>query len=329
VALSGSDSTGPFAYRGAGSFTIGSGTPDSTYVLPVSKYPNTRGSLTSSQAVWSVEFGTDAEQFQIRLNYQTAGYFRLSIDNRKVHDIMQPVGGTTPGSTHLMKINLGSAAPRLIRLDFYTAPFGGVFLPPTATMWSVPARGGRLMVFGDSISGGSSMNTAGGAGTWFGRLARMLGCTDAWNQSLGGTGYVTAGSFATLANRVAADVIGWSPDRLIVAAGYNDNGSDQTALGTAAASLYATIKAGLRARVLVPHRQPGVLHHQHRQHPQGGRSERRIPFHQFHHGLGVQRRRDSRHHPGALDHRHRPRRSHDGYRQCRHLRRVGCCAPHR
>ncbi|MFD7609702.1 GDSL-type esterase/lipase family protein [Streptomyces sp. NPDC059828] len=245
VTLSGSDVTGPFTYLGAGNVTVGTGTPDSTYVLPTSRYPNTRGNLTSSQSVWSVEFGTDAQTFQLRFNYQTAGMYRLSVDGRKVADLMTAVGGTTAGSTHLMTVDLGSAASRTIRFDFYTVPFGGVFLPPTATMWSTVPSGGRFMGFGDSLTDGSSINTGGGAGTWLHRTGRLLGSNDVWDEARGGTGYITAGSFATLANRVAADVVAWAPSRLVVWAGYNDNGGSQPSIATAAASLYTTIKTGL------------------------------------------------------------------------------------
>ncbi|KOU62061.1 hypothetical protein ADK57_25850 [Streptomyces sp. MMG1533] len=247
VALSGTDVTGPFTYLGAGGFQVGTGTPDSGYVLPTSRYPNTRGNLTSSQAVWSLEFGTDAQTFQLRFNYQTAGTYRLSIDGRKVTDLMQAVGGTTAGSTHLMTVDLGTSAPRRIRFDFYTVPFGGIYIPPTATLWGVPAQGGRLAVFGDSLSDGSNQNAGGGAGTWVQRAARLLGSTDVWDEARGGTGYITAGSYATLADRVNTDVIGWTPSRLIVWAGYNDNTGNQTTIATAAASLYAAIKAGLPA----------------------------------------------------------------------------------
>ncbi|MFE1767307.1 SGNH/GDSL hydrolase family protein [Streptomyces angustmyceticus] len=255
VTLSGSDVTGPFSYLGAGGFQAGTGTPDSTYVLPTSRYPNTRGTLTSSQAVWSLEFGTDAQTFQVRFNYQTGGVYRLNVDGRKVADLMTTVGGTTPGSTHLMTIDLGSAAPRTIRLDFYTVPFGGVFLPPSATMWRVPPRGGRMMVLGDSISDGSAQNTGGGAGTWFHRAARLLGCTDAWDEGRGGTGYISAGTspvYATFGDRVAADVVAWAPTRLVIWGGYNDNTGSQSAIGSAAASLFSAVKTGLPAcQVLV------------------------------------------------------------------------------
>ncbi|MFE9845787.1 GDSL-type esterase/lipase family protein [Streptomyces goshikiensis] len=245
VTLAGSDVTGPFTYFGAGGVQAGTGTPDSTYVLATSRYPNTRGNLTSSQAVWSIEFGTDAQTFQVRFNYQTAGMYRLSIDGRKVTDLMQAVGGTTAGSTHLMTVDLGSAAPRVIRFDFYTVPFGGVFLPPGATMWSTVPNGGRFMVFGDSLSDGSAINTGGGAGTWAHRTGRYLGSNDVWDEARGGTGYITAGSYATLANRVAVDVVAWNPSRLVIWAGYNDNGGSQPTISAAAGSLYSTIRTGL------------------------------------------------------------------------------------
>ncbi|MEU3903302.1 GDSL-type esterase/lipase family protein [Streptomyces goshikiensis] len=245
VTLSGSDVTGPFTYLGAGGVQVGTGAPDSTYVLPTSRYPNTRSNLSSSQAIWTVEFGTDAQTFQLRFNYQTAGMYRLSIDGRKVTDLMQAVGGTTAGSTHLMTVDLGSAAPRVIRFDFYTVPFGGVFLPPGATMWSTVPNGGRFMAFGDSLSDGSAINTGGGAGTWAHRTGRLLGSNDVWDEARGGTGYITAGSYATLANRVAVDVVAWNPSRLVIWAGYNDNGGSQPTISSAAASLYSTIRTGL------------------------------------------------------------------------------------
>ncbi|MFD4912837.1 SGNH/GDSL hydrolase family protein [Streptomyces virginiae] len=245
VALTGSDVTAPFRYLGATGFQIGSGTPDSSNVLPISRYPNTRGTLSSSQSVWSVEFGTDAAVLQLRFNYQTAGMYRLWVDGRRYTDLMLPVGGTTPGSTHLMTISLGIAQARTVRLDFYTVPFGGVHLPPGATVWSTSARANRFMVFGDSLSDGSSMNTGGGGGTWAHKAARLLGYDDYWNESRGGTGYITSGSFTTLANRVAADVVANVPTKLIVWAGYNDNAGSQPSIGTAAASLYSTIQAGL------------------------------------------------------------------------------------
>ncbi|WP_053706643.1 GDSL-type esterase/lipase family protein [Streptomyces sp. WM6373] len=246
VTLSGSDVTGPFSYLGAGGFQIGSGTPDSTYVLPTTRYPNTRGTLSSSQSIYSIEFGTDATAFQLRFNWQTGGSCRITVDGRRMTDLMQSLGGTTLGSTHLMTVTLGAIAqPRTVRIDFSVAPFGGIFLPPGASMWKPATPAKRFMVLGDSIPGGSNMNTGGGSGTWFARAARLLGYSDAWNEALGGTGYITAGSTATLGTRAPIDVIPNNPDVLIISAGYNDNGGSQPSISSAAASLYSAIKTGL------------------------------------------------------------------------------------
>lgn len=250
VSLSGSDVTGPFLYLGAGNFTVGTGTPDSTYVLPISRYPNTRTNLASSQSTYSVSFGTDATAFQFRLNYQTAGHIRISVDGRQLTELMQPVGGSSAGSTHLLTVNLGVAKPRVVRFDCSVVPFGGVFLPPTATMWQPFQPVKRAMVLGDSLSGGSAMNTALGAGTWFTRSMLMLGYEDAWQEGIGSTGYITAGTAVVFQDRVSVDVTPWAPDVLFIWGGYNDNGGSQPAIDTAADLLYSTIKTALPNTVI-------------------------------------------------------------------------------
>jgi lysophospholipase L1-like esterase len=232
--------TGPFLYLGAGSFQFGASFPDTTLYLPTSRYPNT---YNSGQSNWSVEFMTDASVFEIMFKYiSSATRYRLTVDGRKVTDLAQTTGASSAGSRHVLKVDFGSAAPRRIRFDFTTMPFGGLYLGPGATAWKPTSRGGRLGILGDSISDGSSENTGSGIGTWFYRAARLLGCTDAWDQARGGTGYITAGSFATLANRVAGDISPYSFDRLIVWAGYNDNAGDQPTIQAAAEALYATLK---------------------------------------------------------------------------------------
>ncbi|MFD7997326.1 SGNH/GDSL hydrolase family protein [Streptomyces mexicanus] len=232
--------TGPFLYLGAGSFTYGTGTPDSSYYLPLSRYPNT---YASGQANWAVEFCTDASVFEIKFKYiSSATKYRLSVDDQKITDLAQLTGATAAGSSHVLKVAFSTAAPRKIRFDFTTMPFGGLFLPPGATAWKPTPRGGRLGILGDSISDGSAQNAGAGIGTWTYRAARLLGCTDVWDQSRGGTGYITPGTFAVLGDRVANDITPYKFDRLIVWAGYNDNQGDQGAISSAATSLYAALK---------------------------------------------------------------------------------------
>lgn len=250
VTLSGTDVRGAFTFSGAGGFQIGTVSPDTNYALPTSKYPNT---YASGQGTWSVEFGTDAQTFQVRFKHISAStQYRLSIDGRKVTDLMQSAGGITPGSGHLITFNLGSAAPRRIRFDFATFPFGGVYIPPTARIWGVPLKGRRAAVLGDSISDGSAQNAGAACGTWVDRYARLMGYSDMWRQGRGGTGYITPGSFATFINRVAGDVAPWDFGELIIWGGYNDSAGEQAAIRAAADLLYQSIQVALpRCEIIV------------------------------------------------------------------------------
>lgn len=235
--------TGPFLYLGADDFEFGEVFPDTNYYLPTSRYPHT---YASGQSNWSLEFWTDADEFEVGFKYiSSATMYRLSVDGRKVTDLMQSSGGITAGSSHMLLVDLGSTAPRRIRIDFTTMPFRGVYLPPSATMWQPVARGGRLAVLGDSLTDGSGQNTGFGQGTWLQRTGRLLGCTDVWDQARGGTGYTVAGSFATFGDRVADDIVAYAPDRVIVWGGFNDSGGSQAAIGTAADAVYAAIATGL------------------------------------------------------------------------------------
>lgn len=236
--------TANFQYQGAAGFAFGSG-GDSVYYLPTSQTPHT---YASPQNTWAVEFDTDAQVFEVGFKYVSAATtYRLSIDGRAVTDLPQATGATSAGAAYMLKFDLktGLNTPKRIRLDFCTMPFRGVYLPPTDTLWKPVAGGGRFMLFGDDLSDGASANTGGGTGTWLYRTGRMLGVQDVWEQGRTGTGYITAGSFDTLANRLAADVVAYTPDRLVVWAGYNDSGGSQPAIGTAASALFTAIASGL------------------------------------------------------------------------------------
>lgn len=243
VALTGTDIRGAFSYAGANNFQIGATFPDTNYVLPLSRYPNT---YSSGQGNWSVAFSTDSQYLEFRFKYiSTATMYRLHINGRKVTDLMQSVGGTTAGSSHLLKIDFGSATPRDIRIDLTTCPFGGIFIPPSATIWSSPPSGGRFIGYGDSITDGSVKNVGAGQGTWLMRAGRMLGFRDIWDQGRGGTGYITPGSHVTFGSRLDIDGIAPQPDVMVIWGGYNDNLGDQTAIRSAVDDVFSRVKIGL------------------------------------------------------------------------------------
>lgn len=229
---------------------FGASFPDTVLYQPVSRYPYTWGSAP----FWSVQFGTDAATFEFVFKYvSTATMYRISVNGRKLTDLMTTTGATAVGSRHVLKFAWGSSAPRTIRIDFYTAPFGGIYIGATDTIWEVPFQGDRILVLGDSFTAGSSQNTGAGAGTWFHRFARLLGYEDAWNTSIGGTGYVAdnSGASVTFGDRAAVDVGSHSPERVIVWGGYNDVLNAQSAIDTAARDLYRTLTTYLDSYIVV------------------------------------------------------------------------------
>lgn len=240
--------TGPFNYSAQMGF--GASFPDTTLYQPISRYPYSWG---SAPPYWSAVFGTDAQLFEMLFKYVSAStLYRVSIDNRKVTDLVTTTGASSVGSRHVLKFDLGSTAPRKIRIDGYTLPFGGVFIGANDSLWRVPFTGKRIMVTGDSLSAGSSLNTGAGMGTWFHRFCRVLGYEDAWNTAIGGTGYIAdnTGASVTMGARVT-DVTGYAPDRLIIWAGYNDNSSAQTAIDAAARAYYRQVNSALDSYVVV------------------------------------------------------------------------------
>lgn len=238
---------GPFNY--AAGMGFGATFPDTTLYQPNSRYPYTWGSAP----YWSTVFGTDAQTWEFLFKYVSAStLYRVSVDNRKLTDLMTTTGASSVGSRHVLKFDLGSSAPRKIRIDGYTLPFGGVFIGATDSIWRVPFTGKRVMVTGDSITAGSSQNTGAGAGTWFHRFCRALGYEDTWNTAIGGTGYLAdnSGASVTLGARIT-DVTQYAPDRLIIWAGYNDNTQTQAAIDAAARAYYRQVTSGLDSYVVV------------------------------------------------------------------------------
>jgi lysophospholipase L1-like esterase len=239
--------TGPFNYTAQMGF--GASFPDTTLYQPVSRYPYSWG----SPPYWSTVFGTDAQVFEFLFKYVSAStLYRVSVDNRKLTDLMTSTGASAVGSRHVLKFDLGSSAPRKIRIDGYTMPFGGVFVGPNDSVWRVPFAGKRIMVTGDSLSAGSSFNTGAGAGTWFHRFCRILGYEDTWNTAIGGTGYIAdnSGSSVTMGARVT-DVTGYAPDRIICWAGYNDNGQPAASTDAAARAYFRQLASALDAYTVI------------------------------------------------------------------------------
>lgn len=247
VPLSGSDRRIPFNYLGAGDYTVGPTFPDTLLVLPLSRYPNTYSSGQSNHALEFMYYGTE---FELLYKYISgATEYRLYINDQKVTDLTQDIPGPPgAGTRNVLKVNLGSVNVWKIRFEMTTMPFGGIFTGPTDTLWPTLSTTPRLMGFGDSITDGSSQNQGAGQGTWLKRFGRLAGIPDTWDQSRGGTGYITPGSFATLPDRAQRDVVTYNPDVIIMWAGYNDQTvvtTDLERIRTAAIRTIDIIQAGV------------------------------------------------------------------------------------
>lgn len=249
VPLSGSGNTadtyGPFTY---GADEIVQSAQSVNFVVSTSIDPHT---TANNAGYLNVAWGTDADVFQLRLLPQTTtDTIRIFIDGVPVQDkpiLLSSIATFgTPGNSHLLTVNLGTSAPRKIRVEVLNARWGGVFQGPTYDLWKVGLNGPKVAVLGDSTSGGSNVNTGGGSGTWFNFCCDLLGWENRWNQSRGGTGYITTNApYTTLPNRVALDIVGKGFDVVIVDAGWNDASTDQAAFQTAVTSTISAIKAGL------------------------------------------------------------------------------------
>lgn len=247
VTLAGNDRRATFTYLGAADFTNGVGVPDTNFVLPLSRYPNT---YASGQGNFAYEFYFQGQTFELKYKYiSTATQYRLYINDRKVTDLTQAVPGPpTAGSSNVLKVDLGSIDVWKIRFEVATMPFGGIFTGPNDTLWPTLRPAIRIAGFGDSITDGSAQNTGAGQGTWLKRFGRLFGTADTWDQSRGGTGYITPGAFATLPDRAYRDIVPYAPDMVILWAGYNDQTSNQDTLlqiREAFMTTVETIKANL------------------------------------------------------------------------------------
>lgn len=231
-----------FSYLGATGFSAGTVYPDTYYALPSSRYPGTRG----SQPVYSVDFVTDASVFEVSTKYinATQQTIQVKVDGRRTTTVPRLVGGTTLGGRLLYKVDFGTTATRKITLETSYFPFGGVFLPSGASLSKSSGTKPVVAVVGDSISGGSAQNTGVGAGTWVLRAADYLGWSNAWNESVGGTGYVATGSSVAIPTRIQDDAVRYQPQRLVLWAGYNDQLLDQASIGSAASSTLGAVRTG-------------------------------------------------------------------------------------
>jgi len=239
------------AWREFGGITaaVGNGV-DASFV--VGRYVST---LATSQPFWR-DIETDAQVFEI-ITKANGGKFLVYVDGEAVAASLV----TTGGNTNYAAWKYTLAATGRKRITIFVAEktwFGGMFVGPTDSVRrsSYPI-GPRVIWLGDSYVGGGGITNTNAHHQLTYEVGRILGWMDVWASGLGGTGFrnpnLTDGR-VIYGDRVAADVIAYAPDIVIVSGSLNDDGYPGLSLASqqaAASAVLSVIRSALPTVTLV------------------------------------------------------------------------------
>ncbi len=194
-------------------------------------YSVTQNASTRAAGMGRVEFMTDAVAFEVQM-LCSANYLRIWVDDEMVDAALYFV--TNTGTMGYLKFDFAavSATPTLRKISIEGAfIFGGVV---AANIYTVAAPkyedNLRMVVAGDSHTGGTGSTSALPVGSWAAYMANHLGIRDAWLSPIGGTGWNTMnGALYSLDQRFTADVVNPAPDIAVIAIGANDGPPTVTA----------------------------------------------------------------------------------------------------
>lgn len=223
----------------AGNFiTVGSG-KSPTYRTP---------RAGAGREPFSLMHGFDGIRVAYILTSAPGAAWRLMVDDEYVSDI-NSTAGVGGGATSIIDVSFTDARPRRIRLDLTGSDLQSVIVGPTDTMWALQPRGPRCIVIGDSYTGGSGAAPTGynSLSSWVWSFADIVGWDDVWQSGIGGTGWINRNASQTnnYEDRVAADVVGFAPEVVMLYGARNDYSNGAVAIGQAAGRTVAAIRAGL------------------------------------------------------------------------------------
>lgn len=203
----------------------------------------------AQSAVYRARFHFDGTNLEIMMSIYANVQYQIYVDGQAVAASAASIGSNQTVS--YIPLTFASRAQRLIEV-VSSNPFGGVRTTPTDTIWKpAPVGGPRVIVLGDSYTGGTGADASGITG-WVQKFAAIMGWPDTWQAGVGGSGYLATGQGAKFRDRVVSDVTANAPDLVIVAGGHNDTGFTTAAVQTEAALLYDAIKAGSpKAKLIV------------------------------------------------------------------------------
>jgi lysophospholipase L1-like esterase len=237
--------------------TVASGTGQVTTTAQAAQVTQAQQVAANTAAIAGLPRTTYADGTYLEIRGKGAGgKARVRVDGQLIS--ATPTTFTNDGSTYLLPLTFGARAVRRITVEADSSfAFGGVRTNATDTIVPAPVASPRCIVLGDSFTDGTGATAQ--PTNWVRRFAEAMGWPDTWASGLGGTGYLNPGSGGRVKfrDRVAADVIAYSPDVVIVAGGLNEVSGIGAATYTAsqlqaeAVALFAQIKAGLPNALLV------------------------------------------------------------------------------
>jgi lysophospholipase L1-like esterase len=233
-----------FKYRGGSGLFYGTPFPFTTVVAPNSRYNLAYG--TPNNCGESFMFtGTEFEILYYFVN--TAGSLRMRVDGKRLTALPVVTTGVSAGGRFVWKVTFPTGGTRRIDLDHNYHHFGGVFLAAGNTIAAVPNPSVRCLLFGDSITNGSTSTTGLSNGTWKQLFDKYCGIDDIWDIAIGGTGYnnrgASPGTTTEALTARLADFMSQSPNVLIVWAGYNDFSFIDSDFRTAVQTVFAAVAA--------------------------------------------------------------------------------------
>jgi lysophospholipase L1-like esterase len=200
----------------------------------------------------SVAFTCDGDKVALFLPSNSA-QVRVIVDGR----YLAPGSHVVAGQDEWLVIDwTASSGRRLRHYELETGKSASLFGCAQAGMSAVVSAGGdlgpRMVVIGDSYNAGSSYGPWLAGGSIAQLLAKRLGWRDAWNLSVGGTGYCNASvsTFSTFGQRVP-QALALAPDVIVLMGSSNDVGYPPAAVQEAVAATLRALRAGTAAPIVV------------------------------------------------------------------------------
>lgn len=207
-------SGGPiFGYSGNIAAALSVREPTRSDLTPVGRW--TTGS-------WRISFDFDGSTFEFIVSALAAGKFRVWV-NEQPHSATLVNWPSSTGSNAWIQVNMTSRAQRRITLEFEgDVPFKGLVAAKTDTIAPPSAASPRVLWVADSYALGIGATSP--SFSYAIQAARMLGWADVWTQAaIASTGFLAVtGTYGKYADRLANDVIPYSPDVVVLQGSTND-----------------------------------------------------------------------------------------------------------